>query len=389
MGVTNSITPFLQLLSQNKNNWQFLLIQKTLLPHLPLILLTSIGTLVYFLHTSLAKNIDVTLGIIMMALIILESGQSFMRQLLYALFQTTAVVSIELGLLIARYGAIWGLSLLCNYPMTISLIMWSHLASTLICLSLFLALLTRVYKKLPETELNIPAHFSWRLAQNRAYNYLLRLSRNIFSIHFLTPLFAFQFGLKTAGLFFFASKLARIVSAVVKLSIGYSGNGLLAQIKNKALPEKRAAFSLLAAKLLSLIIPACALFAPLCAGALHRGYIQSAATDIFVLCLLYLIITFFEFFFMLYEQWYILEEAAHRLCIIKLIELGALFALLKYCPLSAIQLLAILIIVRALHFGFIAFHAYKTWGIALTGQINLRSSSWYAALGCLCWYFFL
>jgi hypothetical protein len=80
------------------------------------------------------------------------------------------------------------------------------------------------------------------LARNRASNYLLRLSRNIFAVHFLTPLFAFQFGLKTAGLFFFASKLAKIVSAVVKLSIGYSGNGLLARVKNQDLETKCAVF---------------------------------------------------------------------------------------------------------------------------------------------------
>ncbi len=389
MGMTNSVTPFLELFLQSKQNWRFLLIQRTLLPHLPCVMLTSLAVLTFFLHTTLLKNIECMLLIIILILIILETFQSFMRQLLYALFKTKAVIATEIGILIIRLGVIWELHFLTQHHVTLSLIMWSHLASVLICLAIFSMLLFSTYKKLADTNLDIPAYFGWRLVHNRAYNYLLRLSRNIFTVHFLTPLFAFQFGLKTAGLFFFASKLAKVVSAVVKLSIGYSGNGLLARVKNHDLIIKRTVFTQLSSKLLSIVVPACALFFPLCVGALHSGYVQSTTADIFVLCLLFLMLTFFEFFFMLYEQWYILEEAAQHLCMIKLIELATLFVLLKYISLPPTEFLVTLILIRALHFGFIAIHAYRMWGIRLVYQFNLKPCTWYVAIVCLCWYFLL
>ncbi|MBS1988770.1 hypothetical protein JST56_07345 [Candidatus Dependentiae bacterium] len=387
LGMTNSITPFLQIIVQNKQNWRFLLIQRTLLPHLPFVVLTSVGALIFCFHSSLGQNINPILLIIILMLIVLETIQSFMRQLLYALFKTKAIITTELGLLILRIKSIWGLHFLTQYQITISLIMWSHLASALICLTIFYLLLRQSYQQLPDSDLDIPTNFGWRLARNRASNYLLRLSRNIFAVHFLTPLFAFQFGLKTAGLFFFASKLAKIVSAVVKLSIGYSGNGLLARVKNQDLETKCAVFTQLASKLFSIVIPAGMLFFPLCIGGLHSGYLQSTAIHISLLCLLFLIITFFEFFFMLYEQWYILEEAAHHLCIIKLIELTAFFIIFRYFLFSAPEFLVILIVMRTLHFGFIATHAYRTWGITLVHKFDLQSYTWYAAFSCLCWYF--
>lgn len=386
MGMTNSITPFLQLFLQSKQNWRFMLIEKTLLPHLPSVILTGLAVLLFFLRTTLSKDIECTLLLIILVLIILETFQSFMRQLLYALFKTRAVIATELGLLILRLGTIWGLHFLSQYRITLSLVIWSHLVSVLMCMTIFLALLTKIYQELPDTNLDMPAKFSRRLINNRAYNYLLRLSRNIFTVHFLTPLFAFQFGLKTAGLFFFASKLAKIVSAVVKLSIGYSGNGLLASVKNHHLEAKRIVFSQLTAKLWSIVVIAGGFFFPLCITGLYSGYLQGIGTQIIILCFIFLAITFFEFFFMLYEQWYILEEAAHHLCIIKLIELAAFFIIFKYFFFSATEFLMMLIVMRTLHFGLIATHAYKTWGITMAHTFNLRSCTWYAALGCLFWY---
>jgi hypothetical protein len=139
LGMTNSITPFLQIIVQNKQNWRFLLIQRTLLPHLPFVVLTSVGALIFCFHSSLGQNINPILLIIILMLIVLETIQSFMRQLLYALFKTKAIITTELGLLILRIKSIWGLHFLTQYQITISLIMWSHLASALICLTIFLS----------------------------------------------------------------------------------------------------------------------------------------------------------------------------------------------------------------------------------------------------------
>lgn len=384
-GMTNSITPYLQLFLQSKQHWRKLFFQYTLVPHFPLIILTGFLSIFFVKATTLIIS-PLVLALLLL-LIILETIQAFMRQLLYALFKTISVAMTEVGLLATRILFLWVLHFCTNMHISLELIIWSHLVNTVICLALFSITLLKVYQALPETCQKPFINPGWRLLVNRLNNYFLRLTRNIFTTQFITPLFAIQFGLKTAGLFFIASKLAKTVQAAVKLSIGYSGNGLLAQVKDQPLSIKRDTFALLSNKLCSLIIPACMLFIPLSIGALQTHYLSNISAQVLILSLLFLLITFFEFFFMLYEQWYILEEASQRLFLVKILELGILFFLIRFFIFAPIHFLSTLIILRIIHFGFIAITAYKRWGIKLCYTINSFGYALYAGLTLISFYF--
>ena len=85
------------------------------------------------------------------------------------------------------------------------------------------------------------------------------------------------------------------------------------------------------------------------------------------LALLFLFVSFAEFFFLLYEQLYIMEEAANKLFLFKLTELLSLYVLVQHnIVTSPITTLVALIIVRSISFAVIAANAWSSWQASLT-----------------------
>jgi hypothetical protein len=361
-GATNSIAPFLHHFMYSKQNFKHSIMQYTLVPHLPLILATTALSLFILQKTTLATTNNLMLALIVI-ITLLELIQNFLRQFLYTLFETKMVVTTELFLLTMRIGSLWWLHFFAYLPLSITVILWSHCVSILLCLLFFSRKIIAVYHALPDKQLELPKHFAWRLAKNRFFNYLLRLSRNLFTTNFITPLFAIQFGLKTAGLFFLASKFAKIIQAAVKICIGYSGNGLLAHTKNGDLLSKQTAFAQLWNKLIGLVAPAGIFFVLGCSLMMIKKRTPALENEAMMLSCLFLVLTFLEFFFQLYEQFYSTEEQACKIFFVKLFELSALFIITMIIKKNPAFFLFVLVGIRSLTLLIIASDAYKRWGI--------------------------
>lgn len=370
-GLSNSISPFLHEFLKNKNSWRSLFFYRTVMPHLLIIFLVAILSL--FILCSMNFKIDRSVFVIVFVLIIFESILSFMRQFLYALLDYSVIVAlIEFGLLCLRFALIWGMFFLYESFFSLNLILLLHLLSSCVCLFIFSILIYNNYLQLSDDFYVLQDGLLFRIFVTRANSYFLRISRNIFSIHFLTPLFAVKFGLKIAGFFFFASKLAKIVQSVVKLSIGYSGNGLLASVKQESFIIKQQAFSFLFDKLISLIFTFFFAFIFFSVILIHYELLRDVSLQIIVLSMLFLFVTCFEFFFTLYEQWYINEEVSYLLIPMRLFELLILFCIFCLGNFLPEQILLLLLITRSIHLGIVIIKSQIKWGINLVYEISLR-----------------
>jgi hypothetical protein len=210
----------------------------------------------------------------------------------------------------------------------------------------------------------------------------------MFTSNFLTPLFAIKFGLASAGIFYFASTLANAIQAMVKSVIGYSGNALLASIKESGQAAKKEAFNILCQKLIKLTAPFIIFLAINHKAITTLSSAHTVTSHTISLCLLFLIISFSEFFFILYEQFYIIEEAANKLFFFKLLELSIFYGLITSEVISSpVTTLIGLICIRFVSFTIIAINAYYYWHIRPNLKSNLSYLAGCAALSLIVYFF--
>jgi hypothetical protein len=370
LGATNSIPPFLHIFIRNKVTFKRFLLFYSFLPSLPFIVFCAIGTTVYvYSNFSYLPYL-----IIIVSLVILETIRSFFRLLLYTTFHAKRVVITEVVLFIIYIANVWVPYLLFHHPITLNHIFIPHLIDSILAVSIFLILIKSFYKTLPVDSTNhLPHSLTKRLISTRLFNYLLRVSRSLFTPNFLTPLFALKFGLASAGLFYFGSTIISALQSIIKAAIGYSGNALLANVKDNTQGVKKEAFSVLCQKLIILILPLIILLSVNYKAIVRLSLIPAAPNYTLALSLLYLFITCTEFFFMLYEQFYIIEEAAHKLFFFKLIELAIFYGFIKSAIVSSpIATLLGIISIRLISFSIIATNAFYLWKIKPDIKANIR-----------------
>ncbi len=398
-GATNSIPPFHNLFTRNKENFRYFLVRYSLIPHLPLILggVLVVALIPFFgsfatalkIHLPPAiKNIfdalanwaapltinNMTLYLVVLPLIIiLETIRSFFRQFLHTIFQSKTIVIAELIIFVGYVASIWIPNIFYGYPLTLGLIFIPHLADSLFALIVFMVMVLNFYQTLPNGHSDLPPHLWKRLAATKSFNYLIRVTRHMFTSNFLTPLFAVKFGLKAAGIFYFASTLANTTQAIVRSLVNYSGGALFASLKDAPQAEKMHAFDLIAQKLVRIVAP-CIIFIIINYRSIIRLGKSGELTDVtFSLALLFLIISFTEFFFILYEQFYIIEEAADKLLAFKIFEVAIFYGLVTMSPSSSqVATLISIIFIRIVSFAVIAVNAYQNWKIAPNLRNNHR-----------------
>lgn len=369
LGATNSIPPFLHMFTTSKTTFRTFLLRYSLVPHLPFVL---IGALLTALFVQTHFIMSPAYGIIGV-LVVAEAIRSFLRFFLHITFQARHVVIAELILFIVVYlGGIWGPLCLSwyrtgVYELTVNRIFIPHLVDSLLAVVIFVLFTYRYYRKLPvgdETSHAFPAGIMRRLTVTRLFNYVLRVGRNLFTGNFLTPLFAVKFGLATAGLFYFASVAVNALQAIVKAIVGYSGNALLATVKNSSQQAKKEAFELLYQKFVTVVFPVFIFFGVNFRALLYIGRAEAVSTYILSVLILYLIISCADFFFVLYEQFYVIEEAADKLCLFKFLEFAVFYGLVSSPFVSSPTITLIgLLIVRGITLFIITTDAYYRWNI--------------------------
>ncbi|MCB9493590.1 MAG: hypothetical protein H6679_04925 [Epsilonproteobacteria bacterium] len=365
-GASNTIPSYASLFTQSRKSFVYTFVHYYLLPNTPFIILcTGLCTYIF-----LPKFLSTQSSMFWIApcIIVLETVRSFMRYLLHTIFLNKQVVVIELTLFFLYKASIWFCFFVMGWTLSLELIFFPHFVDSLLCVLLFSVLTVRYVIRLPSTDLTDhdidqirKASISKTYAM-RICNCILRFARHMFTSNLLTPLFAYKFGLKSAGFFYLSSSFAHSLQSIIRYSVGFSGNALLASLKQSPLSTKKEAFGMLCQSMVNLIAPP-TLFLLINYHPIVRLSQRHEVTSITVsLSLIFLLITFTEFFFMIYEQFYIVEQESSKFLLIKLIELGLLYFAFEANPYATpFSILTFLIVIRCIVFAIIASHAFFQW----------------------------
>jgi len=381
-GFEDSFSTFLHSITQNKQTF------KKVFPLyvLPQIFFLGLGSIVafYFYKTIFFHSYQQLAAPFFFFLIISEGIRIFFRRFLHNIFFNKATVIAEQVLAFVYYATVWTSYYFLSQPLTIKLIFIPYLINSLFAIIIFIGMIIRFYKTLSDTDLASPKNLWRRILKARYYNYLINIEKFLISGNFLVPFFATMFGLRQAGLFKIATIVAHSIKALVKSAIHFSGAALLASLKTKSVSVKKEAFYALSGKLNHIIIFV-ALFLTVnynLFSLFHSisPYLQSAWQYAFI----FIGITLIHQLFVVYEQFYIIEEFANKLFIIKSIEF-ILFYLLIISNKHITPLMALVNIglIQILCFTILATHAYACWKIKPYFKVKLSFVSTTLALSLL------
>lgn len=376
IGAAASITPFFNLFVASKKTFRDLFCKRYILPVAPIIFI--VGFLATIIAYKKCAHVPFSPALwIVPCLVIGESFRSIFRQFLHISFKSRSIILIELIIFIGYLGVVWA-PIFFGFMKTFNAtwIFVPYCIDSLVVITLFLCMVMRVYKGLPEEnseESLLYVELVKRMWKTRFFNYLTIINRELFTSNMLTPLFAVKFGLKQAGIFYFASMLARSLYGIIRSTITYPGNALLAHVKNKNISEKREAFKLVSTQVILIITPIL-----VCLGYNFKKLAAMSTSahcsdTITMFSVIYFVITFSELFFILYEQFYILEEASAKLFMFKGIEIILFYGLIACnASLSPLLLLIGIILLRLFTFLGVALNGFYQWGIFPAAHIPLR-----------------
>ncbi|KKQ32479.1 MAG: hypothetical protein US49_C0007G0021 [candidate division TM6 bacterium GW2011_GWF2_37_49] len=365
IGLTNSIAPFIKEATDSRQAFKDIILKYYLLLHIP-VQIIALCCLPMFTSKFLHINLSLNLFILVSLIIITETLRSFARLVLHTTFKSRITVAIELTSFTIYLLGIWVPIIIFHSKPTITSLLLPLLADSLFSLIfLTIIIIKQIYLPLKKS-LSYPfAKIRNRIIKTRLINSILRLSRELFNSNFLTPFFIAKFGLQQAGIFFFAGSLSNSMLAIFRSTMNYPGAALLANLKDAPQHEKKAAFQLLCQKLTLFIAPPIIFCAINFQLLLKMSKSLNLTQNVLALIGLFLTITFSEFFFILYEQFYIVEEASARFLGFKFIEFVLFYIfVIKPTQTSIPMALASIIAIKLVTFILIATDAYITWKIA-------------------------
>jgi len=372
-GASTSILPFFHLFIKSKQNFKQLFFKFYLLPHIPLLLFTAITTSTFLAFYS-PSNIDTLTLLAISSTIILESIKSFLRLFLYTSLECKRTVFIDVSSFLLFLFLVWIPYLFLNSPITLKSILFFHIIDSLMVTIIFSSLFYKIYKNLPSEALNLPVKIKERIIKAKVFNYLLRLSREVFTSNFLTPFFALKFGFEYAGLFYLAAVIAHFIQSMFKISVGYLGNAILANLKNNTPYEKQRAFELLTQKLSTLISPLIIILFINHSKILRYANCSDLSMATMGLALLFLTIQIIDFITSLYEQFYVMEEQSFKFFCYKALEFTIFYVFISYSKhsQSLSTILLGIISIKMLSFAIVALNAYSNWQIKPKFHTNPR-----------------
>lgn len=372
LGAATSLPPFFHFFMKDKRTFRHIMVKHYLVPHLPI--LFGVAGLTTYLYAGQFQMAGRSCAVYLIPIIIsLETMRYFLRLFLHAAFKSKHVVITEVALFFIYLSIIWTPHLVGNTPITLPHILIAHVVDSLTCVAIFSGMLVKYYQTLPEAPQPYRRPSIRRLTTTKLLNYTLRISRDLFTSNFLTPLLAIKCGLGPAGIFYFATILVTTIQSILKMSIHYPSNALLANLKESSYLAKREAFNLTVKKLMMLGIPFFIFLAINFRQLLAIGYQTSFTQTTLALSLVYLFIIFLDLFFILYEQFYVIEEASSRLLFFKLLEISLFYILVvAHGAQSPIILLTTVAGIKVLSFIITALHAFSRWHLIPAVKVNPR-----------------
>jgi len=371
MGLMTSLPTFANVFTQSKSNFRKYF-KRYVTPN---ILFLTIGIIISMAFYSSFWKANSTLLpplFLVISLLIFEAIRMFLRFFLHTQFKNKAVVVLELSLMILYVASVLLPYYVSNIPITITKVIGLYLFNSVLSVACFIFITIRLYKKLPQKELVPYEHFKRKSTHARFFNHATHIGKHLISGEFLVPLFAIHFGLKQAGLLKLASIVAHSTKAFFKAAINFSGNAFLSNLKNKPLESRISAFYTLFKKLNKIIffifIILLINFHPLVSQAKTTGN-RSALIYLFM----FITITLIQQLCVAYEQFYIVENAAHRLFLIKVFEFIMFYIVIglskHFYPNTT---LLSIVCIQIIGFGLLALNAYAKWKIKLIFKIETK-----------------
>lgn len=313
---------------------------------------------------------------IIASLILVEGLKKGLRTLLHAAFYNRQTALIELFQVVTYVAIVWtgyGLGL----HMDALLLFASLLFVSAACLMMLGYYFYTFYSSLPTQDcVDFPKAIDTKtitlgsIVRQRCYTTVTTLSHQFFSGNALVPLFAYRFGLTSAGTLKIICTIAYGATVCIAKIFGSTSDALFAQVKHSKLYEKQQAFFLVTQHLYA------ALYGVLLFGALAIVWLYMCDTAVFndahfACALLFFVIHISEQFFSTYERFFITENCARELMIFNGITIGFLYAILYYVPQNnPIMMLQSVLLVRVISFIFLSGVAFAWWRISPRVQIN-------------------
>lgn len=390
-GASTSLPAVFNVMTKSRKYFRFILWRHYLRPHIPLIIIVALTATAMY-----GQKFSSQYAVLIIMIIFFETIRYFLRLFLHASFKSKSVVIIEVVLFLSFVIIIWSPHLIWGQPLSLHAILIAHVIDSCTCVALFLITLAQFYRTLPEqTDAQEPSLLKTKnLISTKATTYTLRLTRDLFTSNFLTPLLALKCGFGQAGIFYLATTIVSALQSIIKQSIHYPAHGLLSRLKECPLETKKKAFSMLCQKLTRLITPV-VIFLMIN----YRIFLEQPSsflattqptitTTTLAIALTFLLISLIESFFMLYEQFYILENASARLCFFKILEFGLFYFLVIQSHHNSIVLFVLTIAtIKLLSFTLTTLNAFTRWQIIPSIKLNVKSITLWCALSLIFFYF--
>lgn len=362
LGNAYSTVPLLQDMMRSKKNFRSLVGSFFLLPQIPALLLGA---------TILSWYIAPELRGLTAAIFMLETYRLFLRYFLHAQFKNSFVVSIELCSFVLFLSAIW-IPWFFTGTITPHSILIAHLADSAVATGLLAALSLQAYWQLPSTSTNDTLPSFRNIMASKAYPYFNRLSREITSSNTLTPIYATLFGYANVSIFYFLGIATTAYQMIIKNTVTYSSNALLAQLRYESHEQKSYAFHMITDKLLPmLIIPTTviALFYTTAAKFIDPTLLK--------LLFCFLILMGIDLVMHVYEQYYLVQDAARKFFILKMVESAACLTVFYFGPKwSILQAFATFIAIKIFIMLCTSLQAYNLWNL----RFRVRNAALWAGI---------
>ncbi|MFH1644069.1 MAG: hypothetical protein ABIA74_02745 [bacterium] len=361
---TTSLPPFLSYLTESKNNFKKLF-TFYFFPQIPLLILAAIIA-TFFYQKSIFYQPTSPFLLTLPLLIFIEGIRIFFRTFLHYIFYSRQVIIYETIFTVLYYLLILFLYFF-NFQITLNTIFIPFLINSAIAVFTFILFVFQFYNTLPELEEKLPSKIYKRILKTRLFAFPNQIIKTFFTGNFLTPIFAMRIGIPQAGILKFASLIADSAKAVIKAAISFSGNALLATTKKSTLEIKKEVFNLLSRKLNNLMY--CILifliinYKNLLGLKVSLDHVaQTAISFSFV----FLMIVLAEHFFIVYEQFYTLEEKPQKFLFFKLFEFALFYLFVLTKSTTPIITLLSIIFIQVLSFLILSIHAHYKWKIKPT-----------------------
>lgn len=370
-GFVSGLAPLIKSATQNKKTFsQFLF--RSFAIQIPLFYAAGFFAAQFAQHKF--GTINFPLSIISL-LIVTEGVRMFLRALLHTTFTTKPTIIAELSITSLYLLSVWTGHLLFKLPISLKLIFFPYATTSIIAVMVLLYLVFKFYKTLESSNQSVikqPSTYS--IFTTRITAYALTTPKKLFTGNFIIPLLSGFVGLEKLALIKYASYVAESAHSIIKATVGFSGNALLSALSQTKQHVKRIAFALISQKL-AMLFYALICFIIFSIPTLNKLWDNNTTSQLTIMyTLLFLILIMMDHLFLMYEQFYLMERQAHKLLLIRSLELILFYGALYYfTQTNSIFLLLSLIAVRSMSFITLAIHGFNNWGLIPSISISLRN----------------